>query len=81
VLQDGRSNFDKEVGKDDCIVLIPVAISGSPIATVEDPKGERKTTLTFMINFEFMIAGRCSILIADQTKIVCVMLCIGKEIG
>lgn len=93
VFQDGQSKFDRLVGKDDCIVLIPVAISGSPVATVqepkgtqgstgiEEPKGGRRTILTFKTNSELMISGSCSILIPDRTKVVCVMLCIGKDKG
>ncbi|PVH70285.1 hypothetical protein DL98DRAFT_661243 [Cadophora sp. DSE1049] len=87
VFQKGQSIFDRLVGKDDCIVLIPVAISGSPMAIVQEPKGTeeskggRKTTLTFKTNSELMISGRCSIVIPDQTKVVCVMLCIGMDKG
>jgi hypothetical protein len=79
VLGEGWSDFDKEVGKDDCIVLIPVIISGSPVATISDPNDQRQATFRFRKDFEIMIAGRCSIRIAEQTKLLCVMLCIGKE--
>lgn len=48
---------------------------------VEEPKGGRRTTLTFKTNSELMISRRCSILIPDQTKVVCVMLCIGMDNG
>ena len=93
LFQKGQSIFDRLVGKDDCIVLIPVAISGSPMAIVQEPKGTavshgaeepkdgRRTTFTFKTNSELMISGRCSILIPDQTKVVCVMLCIGMDKG
>jgi len=84
VFQDGWSNLDKLVGKNDCIVLIPVAISGSPVPTVQEQKGskgERQTTLTFSTNSEVMISGRCSMWIPDETKVVCVVLCIGKDKG
>jgi hypothetical protein len=63
-------------------VLITVAISGSPVATVQEPKGphgeQRTTTLTFKADSVHMIAGRCSILVPDKTRIICVMLCIWK---
>jgi len=93
LFQKGQSIFDRLVGNDDCIVLIPVAISGSPMAIVQEPKGTavshgaeepkdgRRTTLTFKTHSELMISGRCSILIPDQTKVVCVMLCIGMDKG
>lgn len=93
VFQNGWSDMAQLVGKNDCIVLIPVAISGSAGASgsaetsvsaeawVQETAGQRKTTLKLSKNSENMIAGRCSIWMPEQTKVVCVVLCISKNKG
>jgi hypothetical protein len=66
-------------GKDDCIVLLPIAISGSAEATLLEPDTQRQTALTFQIRSEFIIAGRCAIYFPPQSKVVCVVLCVGRD--
>ena len=81
VFQTGSwSNLMELVGKgDDCIVLIPVVIAGSPEATLHDPETGRQTKFGFEVGSELIIAGRCSIWVGLQSKIVCVVLCIGRD--
>lgn len=73
--------MEELVGKDDCIVLIPVAIIGSAEATVEERETERRATLTFTTNSELVITGRCSMWIPPDSKVVCVVLCVAKDKG
>lgn len=81
-IQSGESKFDELVDTRHCIVLIPCAVYGSPTVTVtepESPHGKQEiTTVTFEVDSIYMIAGRCSISIPDESKLVCVMLCIRR---
>jgi len=82
VFQGGWSNLIELVGennRDDCIVLIPIVIDGSAEATVHEPTTKRQSTFTFKTDSEFIIAGRCSIWVQAQSKVVCVVLCIGRD--
>jgi len=58
-------------------VLIPVAMSGTIGATIEEQTSRRRTTLTFTPNSEVMITGKSSMWIPADSKVVCVMLGIG----
>lgn len=80
VLHGGEPQFDELMDKRDCIVFIPAAISGSPVVVITDPgQGIRRTTtITFEVNFVYLIAARCLISIPDETELVCVMLCIWR---
>jgi len=82
VFQSGRSNLMDLLGKDgedDCIVLLPVIITGPAEATVNEPATSRQTTFMFEVGSELIIAGRCSIRVEPQSKVVCVALCIGRD--
>lgn len=81
VFQSGWSQLNTLVAKDDCVILIPDVISGSGVATIHDPTTQRQTTFEFKKGFEFIITGRCAIWLEQQSKVVCVVLCIGKEKG
>jgi len=81
VYQSGWSGFDKFVGKDDCVVLIPAATSGSVEATVHDPVTKQETKFTFETNVEYIITGRCKIWIPEGCKVVCVLLGVKREKG
>jgi hypothetical protein len=77
----GRSSFDKFVAKDDCIVLIPVAMNGSVQATVHDPKTKQETAFTFQTGVVYIITGRCSIRLPEGSKVACAGLAIKREKG
>jgi hypothetical protein len=77
--QNGSSDLRALVGKDDCIVLIPVAISGPAEVTVHETKGERQAALACTTNAELIITGRCSLWVPPESKVVCVVLCIAKD--
>ena len=62
---------------DNCTVLIPVAMSGTVEALIEEQTSRRQTTLTFTPNSEVMITGKSSIRIPGDSKVVCIMLGIG----
>lgn len=83
VIQSGDAKFvDELVDTRDCIVLIPRVISGSSKVTVKEPQGplskQKMMTVTFEVDSIYMIAGGCSISVPDETKLVCVMLCIWR---
>ena len=84
-IQSGELNFVNEdlVEMKDCIVLIPHAVSGSAKVTVKEPQGshgkQRTTTIIFKVDSIYMISGRCSISVPDDTKLVCVMLCMWRK--
>jgi len=63
---------------DECIVLILVAMSGTIEATIEERKSHRRTAITFTTNSEVLITGGCSMWIPDNSKVVCVLLGIGR---
>jgi len=77
--QSGWSKLDDLVGKDDCIILIPVAISSSIEATIQEERTERRTTFVVTTNSELIITGRCSMWIPPKSKIVCVVFCVAKD--
>lgn len=79
VFQNGWSNLQELVGKDDCIVLMPVAIAGSAGATLTEAKGGQQTNITLEINSEVIITRRCLLGVLPGTKVVCVVLCIAKD--
>ena len=81
VFQSRRSNLDELVGSNDCIVLIPVAITGSPLATVTDGASGQSTTITFTENSEVMVTRRGTIGMLEESKVVCVVLCISGNKG
>lgn len=81
VFQSGWSNLDELVGNNDCIVLIPVAMTRSPLATVADRASGRSTTITFTENSEVMVTGRGTIGMPEGSKVVCVVLCISGDKG
>jgi len=72
VFQSGWSNLG-----DNCTVLIPVAMSGTIEAIIEEQTSRRRTTFTFTPNCEVMISGKSSIWIPGNSKVVCIMLGIG----
>jgi len=77
VFQGDWSKLYDLVEKDDWIVLIPVVISGSAEATLYDYTTERNTMVVLEPKTEVIIAGRCSMWLAPQSKVVCVVLCLG----
>lgn len=79
VFQSGWSSLEKLVAEDDCMILIPVAISGSCTSTIRDRTTQREITVTFEVMDELAIAGRCSIWLPPQSKIVCVVLCVAAK--
>ncbi len=81
VFQHGWSNLGDLVGKDDCIVLIPIAIMGSDEVTIEEWKTARQTTFKFTNASELIMTGRCSMWIPAENKVVCVVLCVGRDKG
>jgi len=81
VFQSGWSNLEEIVGKDNCIILIPVVIAGSDEGTLQEQTTDRRTTFKFETNSELMVTARCSIWIPQGSKVVCVVLCAGKDKG
>lgn len=67
------------VGKDDCVLLIPAATSGSSEVTIEDPTKTQQTTIRLDVQSICFIAGRCSIRVEAQSKIISVALGVGKN--
>jgi len=55
-------------------VLIPVTMSGTIEANIEQRTSGRRTTFTFTPSSEVMIAGDCQIWIPDNCKVVCALL-------
>jgi hypothetical protein len=78
VFQAGWSSFYDLVDKDDCIVLIPVVISGSAKGYLYDYTTQQQKTITLETKSELLIAGRCAIWVGPQSKVVCVVMCIGR---
>ncbi|CAD6440078.1 381995f3-698c-4ab0-a727-567ce6aceb10 [Sclerotinia trifoliorum] len=74
VFQSGWS----ELGSN-CVALIPVAMTGTMDAVIDENRSRRRTTLTFKLNIEVLISGGCSMCIPEKSKVVCVML--GVRIG
>ena len=64
---------------DACLILIPVVIAGSSEVTLSEPQTGRQTTISLDTSSSLMIAGRCSLWLAPQSKVVCVVLCIGRD--
>lgn len=64
---------------DDCIILIPVHIIGSAIGVLEEEATRRKTTFTCDVGSELVMSGRCSIEMQPKSKVVCVVLTMGKD--
>lgn len=79
VFQSGWSSLEKLVAEDDCMILIPVAISGLGASTIRDRTTQREMAVTFEVMNELAIAGRCSIWLPQQSKIVCVVLCVAAK--
>ncbi|KAM3066226.1 hypothetical protein ACMFMG_012130 [Clarireedia jacksonii] len=79
VFQSGWSNLVELVPKDDCIILIPVVIDGTAKVTISEPTTGQETTFMLEIKSQLVISGRCSIRIQPGSKVVCVVLCIGKD--
>ena len=73
------SNFHKLAYDDACIILIPVVIAGSSEITLSEPQTSRQTTMDLDTKSALMIAGRCSLWLAPRSKVVCVVLCIGRD--
>jgi len=57
-----------------CIVLIPVTMSDTIEATIEQRSNTLRTALTFTPGTEIMISGDCQIWIPDNCKVVCGLL-------
>jgi hypothetical protein len=79
VFQSGFSSLDKLGVDDDCIILIPVAITGSGVAKVHDRATERETMFTFETGIELITTGKCSIWLREESKVVCVVLLIRQN--
>jgi hypothetical protein len=65
-------------GLDDCVVLIPVLIIRDGKAIVKDPKTRRQTEIIFRAKSAIIYKKGYMIWIWDS-KIACVMLCIGTD--
>jgi hypothetical protein len=79
VFQRGSSNLARLVGKDDCIILIPVVIIGHAAATLEEQGTARRTTFDFKVGSEFILSGQCSMEMQPESKAVCVVLSVGRN--
>jgi len=79
VFQSGLSNLEGLVGKDDCIILIPVVIIGPATATLEEQGTARRTTFDFELGSEFILSGQCFMDLKPESKVVCVVLSIGRN--
>lgn len=81
VFQNGLSNLVDLAPETDCIILIPVSMAGAGEATLYEPTGrQRQMNFTFKTNSELVIiSGRCSVDVPPNNKVVCVVLCIGKD--
>jgi len=79
VFQDGLSTLEKLVNENDCIVLIPVVILGSAVGTVQEQETGRQVTITFEVESELVISGRCSIYVQPESKAVCVVLSVRNK--
>ncbi|KAH6664049.1 hypothetical protein B0J14DRAFT_608330 [Halenospora varia] len=79
VFQSGRSDLGELVGKDDCIILIPVVVIGSDTATLVEQGAGRQTTFSFKVDSELVISGQCLVYMQPANKAVCVVLSIGKD--
>jgi hypothetical protein len=66
-------------GQDTCVVLIPVLTDGSGKAKVEEPKTGRQEDIIFSTQSIIMVSGRCTLWIQEGSKVVCAMLCIGRD--
>jgi hypothetical protein len=79
VFQSGWSNLEELVDKDDCLIFIPVVVTGSAVGSLEERATRRGTTFIFEIESELVISGGCSIYLQPDTKAVCVVLSIGRD--
>ena len=79
VFQSGLYDLEGLVGKDDCIILIPVFIRGSATATLEEKGTARRTTFEFEVKSEFILSGQCFMDMEPESMAVCVVLSIGKN--
>ncbi|KAH6661594.1 hypothetical protein B0J14DRAFT_602846 [Halenospora varia] len=79
VFQSGRSDLGELIGKDDCIILIPVVVIGSDTATLVEQGAGRQTTFSFKVDSELVISGQCLVYMQPANKAVCVVLSIGKD--
>jgi len=77
--QNGWLNLVELVPKDDCIILIPVTVVGPSGATLYESETKRQMEFTFETNSMFIISGKCSIYIPPESKVVCVVLCMGRD--
>ena len=78
VFQLGWSAIYDLVNKDECIVLIPVEISGSANGHLYDSTTERYEPLTYKTNTVYLISGRTSLYVEQGSKVVCVVLRVGR---
>lgn len=79
VFQSGLSDLEELVDKDDCIILIPVIVTGSANGSLEERATGQRIPFTFETESELVISGRCSIHLPPQSKAVCVVLSIGRD--
>jgi len=61
--------------KDNCCILMPVAVVGSGEATVKERSTGRQTTAKFEIDSKLIINGRGSLWLPPQSLLVCAMSC------
>jgi hypothetical protein len=79
VFQSGLSDLEGLVGKDDCIILIPVVIIGPATAILEKQGTARRITFEFKVGLEFILSGQYSMDIQPESKAVCVVLSIERN--
>jgi len=79
VFESGLLSLNKLGNDNDCVILIPVTITGSAIATVQDRRTAQETTFTYETGAELITTGKCSIRHQKGTKVVCAVLVIRKD--
>ena len=79
----GESDFHQLMGKDDCVGLIPIIITGPPEVIIRDPdapeKEQRSVKVTLRTDCVFMISGRCLITLPEKTKVACAVFGVWRE--
>ena len=64
-----------------CIILIPVAVTGTGEAAVDDPKTKGTKAIQLPTDKEVLVNGRCKIRLAKGDPMACAALCIGRDKG
>lgn len=83
MLHGGEFDIRQLMGEEDCVGLVPISVNGSCEATIRHisapDKESRSVSITLEMDRVYMMSGKCSVILPDQTSFKCAVFGVWRE--